>query len=266
MAVRRQTPLTKRTIEASTCSLELKLRILRGLPFLSSLDEAAVRAVSGLFHEKGFGPEEFIYLAGSPANRLYAVADGAVKLIDRNQEGRGVVLDILGQGDFFGHFAGAPEEAYPHSAQAVTSTCALVTSYRELRQILTRYPAVAVDLLRVFAARLRSAQEQVRRMSSDPVEMRIASALLRLAGRFGKREEPGMLIDLPLSREALAEMSGTTTETASRIVTLLQREGAIRTGRQWVAIVDPARLAVVAGNAPRRPVEAQDQNSSIYLH
>jgi CRP-like cAMP-binding protein len=249
MQKRRRSPVENEQVE--TCSAELRFQIVRALPFLRSLDDREILSASALFREKGYEAGQTIYSAESPATYLYLVAAGKVKLIHQSAEGRSVVLDVLGLGEFFGHLSGSNQDRYKHSARTLGPTCALVMSGRDFRRILSRHPAVTIDVLNVVAARLDFAQDTIRRLSTDPVEKRVASALLRLGEKFGRRKDVGLLIELALSREDLADMSGTTTETASRIVSALHRQGLIRAGRRWIAIVEPGRLQRAAGIRPR---------------
>jgi CRP-like cAMP-binding protein len=105
---------------------------------------------------------------------------------------------------------------------------------------------VTLAVLDLVAARLAAAQELVEQHSSQPVERRIAAMLLKLGDKLGEQRESDLLIQMPLSRQDLADMAGTTIETASRVMSQLRRAGLIRSGRRWVALVDRDRLAHVA--------------------
>ena len=117
----------------------------------------------------------------------------------------------------------------------------------DFQVILLRYPQVANAALEIVAARLASMHELVEQLSAHPAEQRIASTLLALAGKLGEKRGNAILIQMPLSRQDVAEMIGITPETASRILMQFRRSGLIRSGRRWVAILDPARLGAEAG-------------------
>jgi CRP-like cAMP-binding protein len=101
-------------------------------------------------------------------------------------------------------------------------------------------------VLQVTAQRLQAAQETIRQLSAYPVERRIASILLSLGQKLGEPSEHGLLLQVPLTRQELADMAGATVETASRVVSRLETAGVLSTGRQWIAITDPQRLAALA--------------------
>jgi CRP-like cAMP-binding protein len=130
---------------------------------------------------------------------------------------------------------------------AHAQSCVLGIDSADFQVILSRHPSVSLRLVGILAERLRLAHEQMEKLGGFSVEGRIAYTLLRLAKKFGEPRRSATLIQLPLSREDLGEMAGTTTESASRAVSRFSREGVIRTGRRWVAVIDLQRLSQAAG-------------------
>ena len=246
MADRRKSPLHLQETAPETCSVDLRLEILSRVPFFAGLSEKEIAEVNRRFHEVGFTPGETIYFSSDPADHLYVIASGRVKLLRHSFSGKNVLLELLVPGDFFGSLSSLGNEVYPDTAQAQTSACVLAINAEEFRLVLDRYPAVALKVLDVMAERLQAAHEMVRQLSVHSVERRLAFTLLRLAEKLGKEQEVGWLIQAPLSRDDLAEMTGTTTESASRVMSQFQKEGLIRSGRQWIAITDREGLQSAA--------------------
>ncbi len=246
MTTRRSTPLKTEDIEPQVCTVHLRLEILSQVPFFANLSVENVAEVNKLFHEEGYAAGETIYLAGDPATRLYVVATGKVKLIRHTLSGQDVLLEILTPGEFFGSLSVLGDEEYEDTAQAQTMGCVLGIAANDFQDILRRHPSVAITALDIVTQRLKAAHEMIRQLSAHPVERRIASVLLKLTARLGETQEEGLLIQMPLSRQDLAEMTGTTTETASRVMSRFQKDGLIRTGRQWVAIADYDALSAIA--------------------
>jgi CRP-like cAMP-binding protein len=238
MADRRKTPLEPEEIEPQMCSIDMRLEILHKVPFFVGLAHPSINQINALFREHGFQPGETIYFEGDPAERLYVVASGKVKLERHTLSGKNILLDLLTPGEFFGSLSALGDEIYPDTAQAQTAVCVLGIGAENFRKILDAYPPVALKVLDVTASRLKEAHERIRQLSAHSVEHRIAYTLLKLAEKFGKQQEVGLLIQVPLSRDDLAEMTGTTTETASRVMSQFQKDGLIASGRQWVAITD----------------------------
>jgi CRP/FNR family transcriptional regulator, nitrogen oxide reductase regulator len=246
MSARRKTPLKSEAIEPHACSVDLRLKILRRVPFFARLPADTVAEVNRLFREHGYTAGEAIYFAGDPARRLYVIATGKVKLMRPTLQGQEILLDLLVPGEFFGSLSVLGDETYPDTAEAQTSCCALTIAAEDFQTILSRHPAVLLAVLEVVSGRLKKAHEMVKQLSADPVERRIASALLTLAEKVGEPQGGAVLIQTPLSRQDLAAMTGATTETVSRVMSQFRKGGLIRSGRQWIAISDRGRLARLA--------------------
>lgn len=243
---RKKSPVELTSVAPHLCSIDLRMTILRHLPFFAMLPMEAIREINTQFREQGFDAEEPILYAGAPARRLYVVASGIVRMMRHTLFGQDVLLDILTPGEFFGSMSLSGEEAYADTVIAHTATCTLSVSKEDFRAILIQYPTAALAVLDITAARLHDAHEAIRQISAHSVEKRIAYALLKLAEKLGQPRDMGVLIQMPLSREDLAGMVGSTTESASRIVSQFQKDGLIETGRQWVAITDHSRLRAIA--------------------
>jgi CRP-like cAMP-binding protein len=233
-------------IDPLQCTPQLRLQILHGLPFFAHLSHEEVRAVDRHFRERGYTPGEPIYHAGEEATHLYVVAAGKIKLVRHTLSGQDVLLDILTPGDYFGALPALGETRYPDSAEAQTACCALAVSAADFGDILQRHPTVALPLLEMTAARLREAQETIRQLSAHSAEQRVAATLLKLGDKLGQQREDDLLIQMPLSRQDVADMTGSTVETASRILSSFRKRGLIRSGRQWIALRDPAALRALA--------------------
>jgi CRP/FNR family transcriptional regulator, nitrogen oxide reductase regulator len=230
------------------CSVDVRLKILGKVPFFQDLSAAELKEVNLLFREVGFLANETVYFAGDPAERLFVVADGRVKLMRDTAVGKSVLFDLLTPGEFFGSLSGMGDDVYSDTAQALTPACILTIGSDAFQKILKRFPAVSLKIIGIMALRLRAAQERIQRLSVSTVEERIAHVLLVLSQKFGQAGKDGMLIQVPLSREDLAAMVGATTESASRVMSQFQRDGLIEAGRQWVAIIAPDGLKALAGS------------------
>jgi CRP-like cAMP-binding protein len=135
---------------------------------------------------------------------------------------------------------------YRESAEAKSACCVLNVAADGFQMILHRYPSVALAALELVAARLRTAHDSLEHQSVQSAEGRIAALLLKLGRKLGEAHQGSLLIQTPLSRQDLAEMAGTSVETASRVMSRFRQDGLVQSGRRWVAIIDQARLAAVA--------------------
>jgi CRP-like cAMP-binding protein len=114
-------------------------------------------------------------------------------------------------------------------------------------RLVERYPALAANTLQAVGARLQESHGRVIEMSTEQVERRVAHALLRLAQQAGRNVEAGIEIDFPISRQDIAEMTGTTLHTVSRILSAWESDGLVEGGRQRIVLRDPHRLFQLAG-------------------
>lgn len=239
---RRKSPVQTVTTEAHHCSIDLRLKILARLPFFAGLPANALAGINQRFIEVGYQAGEMIYAAGDAAERLFVVAEGKVKLLQHAPGGRNVLLDILTHGEFFGNLVAFGVVQYPDTAQAQTAACVLSIRSDDFQTILAEHSKLAQKTLALMAERLIAANQRVLQLSALPVEQRIIFTLLALGKKLGRQQEMGLLIDTPLSRDDLAEMTGATPETVSRVVSQLQGSGLIESGRQWFVIKDREAL------------------------
>jgi CRP-like cAMP-binding protein len=129
--------------------------------------------------------------------------------------------------------------------------------------LMERHPRISINAVRILANRVREFQDRVRELSTERVERRIARALLRLVRQAGKKVPEGVLIDLPLSRQDLAQMTGTTLFTVSRTLSQWESRGIIQSGRERVIICFPHGLVSIAEDLPEE--RASDLSAEIHL-
>ncbi|HWR53326.1 MAG TPA: Crp/Fnr family transcriptional regulator [Bryobacteraceae bacterium] len=242
MAAHKHTELSSDRIEPRLCTLSRRLEVLRSTPFFKELREEDIQEVSGLCREKAFQPGQPITVAGDRATHLYIAATGKIKLLRTTAAGRNVVVEVITPGNFFGTVSALGSEEYSETAVAHTHCCVLTLAAADFQKVLRRYPGVALAALGIVAARLRELHDTVEKLSAHSAEQRIAATLLKLAEKIGEQRDGTLVIQMPLSHQDLADMAGTTRETASRTLTRFRKAGLIRTGRHWIGVLDPLRL------------------------
>ncbi|HET7377529.1 MAG TPA: Crp/Fnr family transcriptional regulator, partial [Anaerolineae bacterium] len=139
---------------------------------------------------------------------------------------------------------------YPASAEAIGDVEVLGWDEPAIVKLMARYPRFTANLLHLLSQRIQELQDRLREMSTERVERRIAHALLRLVAQLGRKAEHGVLIDLALSRQDLANMTGTTLYTVSRVLTRWEEDGLIESGRERILIKQPPRLVTIAEDLP----------------
>ena len=185
------------------------LELLARARVFSGLGEKTLADVLAVAHEHRLEAGEVPFREGEPPGSFAVVVSGRLKPTQVGPDGHEVILRFVGPGEAAAALAAFEETAYPATAWAVGDTLVLEWPRDALQELLRRHPALALNLLRLLSERLRDVQERFRELATERVAQRIARALVRLVRKAGRREEFGVVIDMPLSRQDLAEMTGT---------------------------------------------------------
>ena len=190
---------------------------------------------------------EFFFLQGDPAEYLYVLTNGQIKLIQSNPGGQQVNLRTIYPWQMFGALGAVRAHArYPASAQALENSSSLAIASGFLHSMLETRPYLSFDLMTLMTSYIQEIQVRYRELATERVEQRVANALIRLAGQSGKKSENEAGIALAFSRQDVAEMTGTTLYTVSRLFSEWERQGIIETGREQVRIVKPHELVKIS--------------------
>jgi CRP/FNR family transcriptional regulator len=178
---------------------------------------------------------------GDSTDSLFLVTSGAIRLSCVTLEGREIVVGVLGRGEVFGECAllGRPS---PVEARAIGQTDVLSLSISQLRDVLRHHPDTAEELLRLVAARLHRTGRALEDSLTGAVSARLSGRLSELAETHGADTPEGVRIGVPLTREELARMVGSTRESISRTMGGLEGRGLVRTKGRTVVIPDPSAL------------------------
>lgn len=188
---------------------------------------------------------EAIWLAGSPSHFIAVVGVGFIKMTRLTPQGSEVSIELLGPGQCLGLLAAIEGREYPLNAIAVTNAWYLKVSTRVCVETYNQSPSLRDHILRAIGPRLRRAHEMMARMSSGKIEQRLAAVLMILMDSYGETHGTSTQITVPLTRQDLGEMAGTTVETSIRILSAWQKRGILRTDRQLVTILKPECLTEI---------------------
>jgi len=222
------------------------LATLERSPFFAALPAAAHRALADAASPSEIRKQIQLFAQGDPADALVLVVAGKVRLAQTGEDGSVVVVRFISPGEVFGCVAVVDDAHYPVSGDVVEAGEILMWPRHELQTIVAAHPQVAMAATATIAGRMRELQERFREVSTQRVDQRVAKALGRLAAQTGRDSGEAVVLDLPLSRLDLAEMTGTTLFTVSRLLSGWQRDGILEVGRQRVAILDPDALGRLA--------------------
>lgn len=190
-----------------------------------------------------------LFVEGQPARYLWAVGQGLVRIVSMHRGGREMILELIPPGELFGAMGVLQDRPYPATAVAAAESVVWRIPATLTRELCQCYPALRATILEQVAGRLRLAHERLRSVALDRVDQRLARLLLGLAERIGR--EQGSPAVLALTRQQLAQMVGTTVETAIRVTRRWHAAGIIATGRAQLRLLDPEALRHIAeGDAP----------------
>lgn len=220
--------------------------ILAALPVFAGLSDRDWEKVGDFFSERQYQKDDYIFLEGEAPEALYVVKTGKIKVLRHSTDGKDVVLRMAGQGQLLGSVAVFDGGGYPGTAQAIEDCSLLVIGRNDCLTLVSRYPVFALTVINDMGLRLRSSAEQIRSLAVERVEQRIARTLLKLGQTAGADTPEGRVIELPLTRQDVADMTGTTVETAIRVMSKFRREELIFTRRGKVVLVDLDALQEIA--------------------
>ncbi len=222
------------------------VEFLRSCPVLAALPAKELAALATLARDESYRARDYIFMEGDPALWFCLVKTGRVRIFRQSRGGKDVVLELLGPGEPFGGVAVIEKRPYPASAQATEPSAITKLPQDAVVALAERYPSIIKEMALMIGRRLRAAHDSVKSLAADPVEARLAATLLRLAEREGTRGPQGLTLPFHLTRQGLADMTGTTVETTIRIVSRWLKERLVREEENRLVLADVAALRDLA--------------------
>ncbi|HVS04507.1 MAG TPA: Crp/Fnr family transcriptional regulator [Thermoanaerobaculia bacterium] len=222
------------------------LTLVQASPLFRDLPEPERQQLARRTVRRRLERREILFHQGDDANAAYLLASGQLRLSKLNPDGEQVIVSFIVPGQVFAVVAGMQTTRYPVTAEAVEQSDVLVWSREVLREVMQRYPAVAFEAMRTVSARMQDLQERYRELASLPVPQRLARALLRLTRQAGRESDEGLVLEMRLGRQDLAELTGTTLYTASRTLAGWEKQGILASSRERVVIRDRGALEALA--------------------
>lgn len=223
---------------------------LAGLPAFAGIAGKELQELLLRAHVHRLAKGTALFEQGDEAQRFFLLADGRLKVTQVTPDGQQVVVRYIGPGEMFGCVAVTGQESYPGTASAAIESTVVAWSAAEATALVEKHPKFGAQILKMMSGRVQEAHARMREMATERVERRVARTLLRLAREAGTRTEAGIEIAMPLSRQDVAEMTGTTLFTVSRILSGWEHDGLVETGRQRVVIKQPHALVKIAEDLP----------------
>lgn len=239
---------------ASDVSLLSSIELFQGLP-AQSLDMILAEA-----RELAFEAGSFLFYQDDPAERVFVLKSGRIKLYQLSDDGQQVLMRVMTPGMLFAAISLVEGAVYPVSAEAAENSRVIYWSQQRMVSLIQLFPRMGLNAMKVLAGHVLEFQNRYRELATERVERRLARTVLRLANQAGKKTAEGVLLDLPLTRQDLAEMSGTTLFTVSRILQQWENRGLVQAGREKLLIRFPHGLVKIAEDLPPQAGASDPEN------
>lgn len=235
--------------------------ILR-IPLLSDLPPTQADRLCRSARIREYQRDSVLFSQGDKAETIYAVFSGRFRLVQHTLEGQDVAISVFSAGDLIGMGAVIGIEEFPGTCEAADDAAIISIPGTVFAELLEHHAPTAVKVIRLLVNRLHEAHDHIRELSAERVERRLARTVLRLAKKVGVKTEQGIRLDMPLSRQDLAELCGTTLYTVSRILSEWQRGHIVEIGRESVIINNPHHLVLIAEDLENAPAKSHGSIST----
>ena len=213
--------------------------LLRTTPIFSRLSPDDRRKIAAVATVKHFSRGDVIFEQDTPSNALYAIASGRVKIFKLNDSGKELILKIVNQGEFFGYIALLENSIYRDFADALEDCEVVAIPRDQFDELIHSKPEVSRAFIKLLAGDVSEREEQLLNLAYNSLRRKVADALLMLKGKF--KDQPGDFA-IHISRENLAAVAGTATESLIRTLTDFKAEKLIDIREANITILDENRL------------------------
>jgi CRP/FNR family transcriptional regulator len=218
------------------------------VPIFSSLSKDDLYKITDLISHKEYKKGEILLREGEKTDAIIIINEGNVKAFKYNIDGREQILYMFSEGDFFGEQNLLSERTAGYFVEALTSVKVCSLSKDKFQKLIIEHPGIAVKIIAGLGERMARLENAMQGMGVRNIDSRIAAILLEFASKYGSTEKDGIIIQLPLSREGIANYLGVARETVSRKFGQLEDDGVIRTiTNKTLQILIPQTLEELAG-------------------
>jgi len=223
-------------------SAEETAALLGRVPVFEALRPEDLVRVADVAVPRSFRGGEVVFREGDDSDTCYVVRTGHARAVREHADGRQITLATFGPGDIFGELAMFDDERRSATVEAVDALDVLGIPGVDMRALLSRHPEIAVKLVIALGRRLRAANERLARQSFQTVQSRVAAVLAQLVDQARAEGAGERDVLLTATQAELAQLAGSSRESASRFLAVLERAGVISQGRGRLTVHDPAAL------------------------
>lgn len=224
--------------------------VLRGSELFADLPDEALAFALSRGHVQRLSAGARAFDQGEIASSCHILLHGRIKLVQTRADGAPSFFRYIGPGETFGTVVAVMGVAFPWEAVAVVDSVHVVWSIEAMRELMIRYPEIAIRCTAAAGAWVVELQSRVGELCGERVEQRIARALARLARQAGRRTSSGVEINFPITRQELADMTGSTLHTVSRTLAAWDARGVTESSRRHIVVRQPHALTAIAEDQP----------------
>jgi CRP/FNR family transcriptional regulator len=216
--------------------------LLARVPVFEQLAPADLERVAEVAVPRRFEPHQVVFRENDDSDTCYVVRSGHARALREHGDGRQITLATFGPGDIFGELAMFDDERRSATVEAVDMLDCVAVLGSDMRGLMRRHPDIAVKLVIALGRRLREANERLARQSFQTVQSRVATVLGNLVEQARAEGAPEVEVLVVSTQAELAQLAGSSRESASRFLAVLERAGIISQGRGKIVVHDPAAL------------------------
>ena len=216
--------------------------LLSRVPVFETLGERDLERVAEVAVPRSFPPGHVIFREGDESDTAYVIGSGHARILRVHADGRSITLARFGPGDLFGELAMFDDERRSATVEALDEVRALAILGPDMRRLLREHSDIAVHLLTALTRRLRAANERIARQSFQTVQSRVAGVLAALVEQARAEGAGETEVLVTVTQAEVAQLAGSSRESASRFLAVLERAGVIAQGRGRLVVHDPAAL------------------------
>jgi CRP/FNR family transcriptional regulator len=215
--------------------------LLARVPLLSDLEEEELQRIAQVAIPRSFPKGARVFHEGDSSDACYVIRSGEVRVTREHSDGRAIALATLGPGELVGELAMIDGGVRSASVEALTDVDLLAVSAADMKGLLERNAGITAKLVVALTKRLRETNERISRQSFQTVPSRVAGVLSQLVTEEGA-EQGRDGVTIRMNQADLAQLAGTSRESVSRFLAVLERAGVVRVGRGRVTVLEPPRL------------------------
>lgn len=218
------------------------VELLARVPVLSTLERPDLERIAGLAVPRQFEPGQVVFREGDESDTCYIVRSGRARAVREHSGGRTLTLATFGPGEFFGELALFEDERRSATVEAIEQCSVVAVLGPDMRRLMIEHPGISARLVIALGRRLRETNERLSRQSFQTVQSRVAVVLSELVAQERADGSDGSDVLVTATQADLAQLAGSSRESASRFLAVLERAGVISQGRGRLVVHDPEAL------------------------